>query len=46
MVVCTSAEVTNCVAQMGALNTAGPLIGGYTVREQSANDSPKNSVNK
>ena len=35
----TSAEViANCVAQMGALNTAEPLSDGYTVQAQSAND--------
>ena len=38
VVVCTSAEVTNCIAQMGALNTAEPLSDGYTVQVQSAND--------
>ena len=37
--VCTNTEVTgNCVAQMGALNTAEPLSGGYTVQVQSVND--------
>ena len=37
--VSTSAEVTsNCVAQMGALNTAEPLSDDYTVQAQSAND--------
>ena len=30
VVVCTSAQVANCVAQMGALNMAGPLSDGYT----------------
>ena len=35
VVVCTSAEViANCVAQIGALNTAEPLSDGYTVQAQ------------
>ena len=38
VVVCLSAEVGNCVAQMGALNTIGSLSDGYTVQAQSAND--------
>ena len=38
MVVCTSAEVVNCVAQIGALNSVEPLSDGYTVQAQSAND--------
>ena len=38
VVVCTSAKVANCVAQMGALNKTGPLRDGYIVRAQSAND--------
>ena len=38
VVVCTSAEHANCVAQMGALNMAEPLSDGYTVQAQSAND--------
>ena len=46
VVVCTSAKFANCVAQIGALNTIGPLSNGYTVRAQSENDYPKNSVNK
>ena len=47
MVVCTSIEATvNCVAQMGALNTAEPLSDGYTVQAQSANDWLKNSVDQ
>ena len=47
MVVCTSAEVvTNCVAQMEALNTTEPLSDGYNVQAQLANDYLKNSVNK
>ena len=35
-----SAEVTvvNCVAQMRALNTAGPQSDGYTVQAQSVNN--------
>ena len=39
VVVCTSAKVVaTSVAQMGALNMAGPLSNGYTVQVQSAND--------
>ena len=39
VVVCTSGEViANCVAQMGALNTAEPLSDSYTVQAQLAND--------
>ena len=38
VVVCTSAEIGNCVAQMGDLNTAEPLSDGYIVQVQSAND--------
>ena len=38
VVVCTSAEVVSCVAQMGALNPTEPLSDGYTVQVQSAND--------
>ena len=35
VVVCTSAEViANCIAQIGALNTAEPLSDGYTVQAQ------------
>ena len=39
VVVCTSAEViSNCGAQMGALNTAEPLSDGCTVQAQSGDD--------
>ena len=38
VVVCASAEVANCVAQIGALNMTGPLSDRYIVRAQSAND--------
>ena len=38
VVVCTSAEHANCVAQMGPLNMAEPLSDGYIVQAQSAND--------
>ena len=38
VVVCTSAKVANCIAQMGALNMTGPLSDGYAVQVQSAND--------
>ena len=35
VVACTSTEaIANCVAQMGALNTAETLSDGYTVRSQ------------
>ena len=38
VVVCTSAKVANCVAQMLALNTTGSPSDSYTVRAESAND--------
>ena len=35
---CLYERRSNCLAQMGALNTAGPLSDGYTVQAQSVND--------
>ena len=35
---CLYKHRSKCVAQMGALNTAGPLIEGYAVRAQTVNE--------
>ena len=35
---CLYERSSNCVAQMGALNTAGPLSDGYSVQALSMND--------